>query len=316
MAKYICLDIGGTKVLGALMNEKGEIFCKFKKKTKAEKGMEKIEETISKVIDGVLNESGTAIKDISAISAGAPGIIDEKKGVIHYAPNLPWRNYDIAGNMSKRYGVPFYIANDGNAGILGEWKYGVAKNSDYALGLFVGTGLGAGIVLDGKLYTGTAHAAAEIGHMVLNPEGPYCNCGQRGCLEAFCSKVAMTREIKAQIARGRKSVLSEVISDDVPLVSSKFLKKGIAEKDPLTLEVMDRSMYYLAVAAGTLTNIFNPDTIVIGGGVTEACGDHMLPLIKKYIERFVWSEAYKSVKIVNSALGDDAILYGALSLIR
>lgn len=315
MSKYICLDIGGTKVLGALMNEKGEIFCKFKKKTRAEKGMEKIEDTISKVIDGVLIESNLAIKDIDAISAGAPGVIDEKKGIILYAPNLPWRNYDIAGKMSKRYGVPFYIANDGNAGVLGEWKYGAAKNSGYTIGLFVGTGLGAGIVLNGQLYTGTNHAAAEIGHMVLNPDGPYCNCGQRGCLEAFCSKVAMTKEIKAQISRGRKSSLSDIVHDNLPLISSKYLKKGLLEKDPLTMEVIDRSMYYLAVASGTLINIFNPDTIVIGGGVTEACGDFMLPLIKKYVSRFAWAEASGSVKIVNSVLGDDAILYGALSLI-
>lgn len=315
MANYICLDIGGTKILGALVTSGGKIVCKYKKKTKAEKGVNSIEDTIIEVVENVLNLANCDISDIVAIAAGAPGVIDEEKGVILYAPNLPWRNYDIKSKMEQRLGVPFYIANDGNAGVLGEVSYGVAVNQKNVIGMCVGTGVGAGIIINNELYTGNNHAAAEIGHMCLNPEGPLCNCGQHGCLEAYSSKVAITREIKAQLMRGRKSIMSELL-ENKNLVKSKMLKAGIECGDELTLDVLKRASYYLAAGIGSLINIFNPSMVVLGGGVQESCGDFILSEIKKHIDKFAWQEALRDCKIVNSKLGDDAIIFGTLSLIE
>ena len=124
---------------------------------------------------------------------------------------MPWKNYNIKKAIEDKLNIPFFVGNDANVGIMGEWKYGAAINKKNVIGIFVGTGIGGGIIVDDKLFTGANHLAGELGHMVLNPEGPYCNCGQRGCLEAYAGKVSMTREIKNQINRGRKSVLKDLI---------------------------------------------------------------------------------------------------------
>lgn len=313
--KHICLDIGGTKVLGALLDEKDNIILKVKKKTKADKGFEKIEERIVDVVDEIIKESGIDKKEIAAIGAGAPGVINEETGEILYTPNLPWKNYDIKKVMENKFGIPFFIGNDANMGMLGEWKYGVATKKENVVGLFIGTGVGGGFIINNKLFTGKRHDAGELGHMSVNTEGPYCNCGQRGCLEAYASKIAITKEIKVQIERGRKTVLKDLM-EDAAVIKSKDLKEAIDAKDCVALEVMDRAIYYLAAGTGNLINIFAPDMVVLGGGVLESLGDYIMPKIKDYVRRFTLPEILKGTEIVRSALGDDAIIYGSLAIIK
>ncbi|MCX8131078.1 MAG: ROK family protein [Clostridia bacterium] len=314
--RMICLDIGGTKVLGAVFDENNNILYRIKKKTKADKGYEKVEETIIKVVEELIKEAGMNISDISALGAGAPGVINEDTGEIIYAPNIPWKNYNIKKIIEDKFGVPFAIANDVNAGTLGEWKYGAGVGKKNIVGLFVGTGVGGGLVINNRLYTGSKHAAAEIGHMVLNTEGPYCNCGQRGCLEAYSSKIAMMREIRIQIARGSKTILKDLLGEETAVLKSKILKKAIDAKDELAVEVLDRAVYYMAAASGSLVNIFNPDMIILGGGVIEALGEYILPIFKGYVKRFAWPQAFEGMEIVQSKLGDDAVMYGALAMVN
>ncbi len=313
--KHICLDIGGTKVLGAILDEKDNIIFKVKKKTKADKGLEKIEERIIDVVDELIKESGTDKNDIAAIAAGAPGVINEETGELIYAPNLPWKNYDLKKVIEDKFGRPFYIGNDANLGMLGEWKYGTAAKKENVVGIFVGTGIGGGLIINNKLFTGKRHDAGELGHMILNTEGPYCNCGQRGCFEAYASKVAITREIKTQIQRGRKTVLKDLMDED-SVIKSKALKDAIEAKDSVALEVMDNAIYYLAAGTGNLINIFSPDMVVLGGGVLESLGDYIMPMLKDYVKRFTLPELLKGTEIVRSELGDDAIIYGALAIIK
>jgi len=313
--KHICLDIGGTKVLGAVLDEKDNIIFKVKKKTKAEKGLEKVEERIIEIIDELIKDSGTDKKDIEAIAAGAPGVVNQQTGKIIYAPNLPWKNYDLKSVIEKKFEIPFYIGNDANLGMLGEWKYGAAIDKENVVGIFIGTGIGGGLVINNRLFTGKRYDAGELGHMILNTEGPYCNCGQRGCFEAYASKVAITREIKAQIQRGRKTVLQDLM-DDGPVIKSKALKKAVDAKDSVALEVMDKAIYYLAAGTGNLINIFSPDTVVLGGGVVESLGDYIMPLLNDYVKRFALPELLKGTTILKSTLGDDAIIYGALAIIK
>ncbi|MFZ5987673.1 MAG: ROK family protein [Bacillota bacterium] len=315
-SKYICLDIGGTKVLGAVFDEKNNIVFKVKKKTRVEKGMEKIEEKIVNVVEDLVNGSAVSWSDIAAIGAGAPGVINEDTGEIIFAPNLPWRNYDIKGIIEKKFNVPFFLGNDANMGMLGEWKYGAAVKKENVVGIFVGTGIGGGLIINNRLFSGPRHLAGELGHMVLNTEGPYCNCGQRGCLEAYAGKVSLTKEIRVQIERGRKTILKDLVDDDVSVIKSKALKKAIDEKDSVAIEVMDRAVYYLAAGTGSLINIFNPDMVVLGGGVLESLGEYMMPLLKNYVKRFSMPDVLEGTEIVQSLLGDDAILFGALALIK
>ena len=181
----ICLDVGGTKVLGAIFNEKDQIIYRLKKRSKSGgSASADVEKVIVDVVEEMISESGIDRKKLNAIASCAPGVIDQSRGVVLFTPNLPWRDYDMAGAMRKKFGVPFYVGNDVNLGVLGEYHFGSARGYKNVVGFFVGTGMGGGMILNGSLFTGNEFKAAEYGHMILDPEGPLCNCGQRGCLEA------------------------------------------------------------------------------------------------------------------------------------
>ena len=311
----ICLDVGGTKVLGAIFNEKKEIVYRLKKKSKEQgDSTQNVEKVIISVVEEMIEESGIKKKDIHAISSSAPGVIDQNTGVVLFTPNLPWRNYDIRSSMEKKFGIPFYIGNDVNLGVLGEYKYGVARGYKNVVGFFVGTGMGGGLILNGELYTGNQFKGAEYGHMILDPEGPLCNCGQRGCLEAFSSKQGMSAYIRQQVSRGRESMMADAVSEGV--FRSKALKKALAAKDPVAMEAVDRACHYLAIATGNMINTISPDLVIYGGGIIEAMGDLFLSKILAEVDRYCMTAIRPTVDIKNAALGDDSVIYGARALIE
>ena len=194
MKKYnICLDVGGTKVLGVIFNEKREIIYRLKKRSKTgEASTKSVEDVIISIVEEMIKESGIKRSEINAIASCAPGVINQQTGIVLFAPNLPMRNYNMRAVMEDKFGVPFFVGNDVNLGVLGEYKYGCGRGYKNIVGLFVGTGMGGGLILDGKMYTGNLFKGAELGHIILDPEGPLCNCGQRGCLEAFSSKTGIS----------------------------------------------------------------------------------------------------------------------------
>ena len=311
----ICLDIGGTKVLGVVFNSKKEIVYRLKKKTKAGgDSSDNIEQLIISVVKELIDASGIKADKIHAISAGAPGVINQETGVVLFSPNLPWRNYNIRKPIEDEFGCKFYIGNDVNVGVLGEYKYGAAKGYKNVVGLFVGTGMGGGLILNGELFTGNEFKAAEYGHLILDPEGPLCNCGQRGCLEAFSSKQGMSSYIRQQVSRGRKSCMAEAVQDGV--FKSKALKNALNAGDDVAREAVDRACHYLAIASGNLVNTFSPDIVVYGGGVIEAVGDYFLEKILSEVDRYCMPSIRSTVDFKKAALGDDSILYGALSMIK
>ena len=314
--KYnICLDIGGTKVLGVIFDEERNIVYKLKKKTKAGGDTkENVEEVIVSVVEEMLDEAKIRKKDVHAIAAGAPGVIDSGRGVVLFSPNLPWRDYDIKTPMEKKFGVPFYIGNDVNVGVLGEYKYGAARGYHNVVGFFPGTGMGGGLILNDELFTGNQFKAAEYGHMVLDPEGPLCGCGQRGCLEAFSSKTGMSKYIREQVARGRESLMSEHVQNGV--FRSKMLKKSIAAKDTVAIEAVDRACHYLAIATGNMINTISPDVVVYGGGLIEAMGDYFLERILKEVDRYCMPSIRSTVELKCAELGDYSNIYGTLAMIE
>ena len=314
--KYnICLDIGGTKVLGAIFDSNDTIVARYKKKsTESGSSSKNVQEVIISVVEELLATSGLKKSQINAISAGAPGVIDSGSGIILFTPNLPFRNYDIRTPLEEKFGVPFYIGNDVNVGVLGEYRYGAAKGYQNVVGFFVGTGMGGGLILNGTLFTGTGFKAAEYGHMILDPEGPLCGCGQRGCLEAFSSKQGISSYIRQQVSRGRESEMAEQVKDGV--FRSKFLKKALAHHDKVTEEAVDRACHYLAVATGNLINTISPDVVVFGGGVVEATGDLFRDKVLAEIDRYCMTSIRPTVELKTAALGDDSNIYGSLAMIH
>jgi glucokinase len=314
--KYnICLDIGGTKILGVIFDQEKNIVYRIKKKTKKDgDSQDNVENVIVSVVEEMLEGSGISKKEVAAIAAGAPGVIDQAKGIILFSPNLPWRNYDIKSSMEKKFGVPFYIGNDVNVGVLGEYKYGAARGYKDVVGFFVGTGMGGGLILNGELYSGHMYKGAEYGHMILDPEGPLCGCGQRGCLEAFSSKKGMSSYIRIQASRGRETMMAEHVQEGV--FRSKFLKKALKKQDAVTVEAVDRACHYLAIATGNMINTISPQVVVYGGGVIEAVGQTFLEKIEAEVDRYCMPSIRETVELKIAELGDDSNIYGALAMIE
>ncbi len=311
----ICLDVGGTKVLGAIFDENDKIIYRLKKRSKSGGAASAdVEKVIIDVVEEMIRESGIDRKKLNAVASCAPGVIDQDRGIVLFTPNLPWRDYDMASSMRKQFGVPFYVGNDVNLGVLGEYHYGAARGYKNIVGFFVGTGMGGGLILNGSLFTGNQFKAAEYGHMILDPEGPLCNCGQRGCLEAFSSKQGMTAYIRQQISRGRKTLMEEAVREGV--FRSKKLVKALEAGDEVAMEAVDRSCHWLAVATGNLINTISPDLVLYGGGVIEALGDLFLKKILAEVDRYCMPQIRSTVEIKNASLGDDSILYGDLAMIR
>ena len=311
----ICLDVGGTKVLGVIFDENRKIIYRLKKRSKTQgSSAQNVEDVIVSVVEEMLKESGIQKRQVKAVASCAPGVIDQDTGIVLFTPNLPWVDYDLRGAMEKRVGIPFFVGNDVNLGVLGEYKYGAGQGYKNIVSFFVGTGMGGGMILNGELYTGHLFKGAEYGHMILDPEGPLCNCGQRGCLEAFSSKQGMSAYIRQQVGRGRTSTMSEAVSGGV--FRSKFLKKAIAANDAVAMEAIDRACHYLAIATGNMINTISPDLVLYGGGVMEACGELFLSKILAEVDRYCMPQIRKTVEIKNAALGDDSVVYGCLALIE
>ncbi len=314
--KYnICLDVGGTKVLGAIFNSKDEIIYRLKKRSKSGgSASADVEKVIIDVVEEMIRESGIDRKDLKAIASCAPGVIDQEKGIVLFCPNLPWKDYDIAGTMQKQFGVPFFVGNDVNLGVLGEYHFGAGRGYKNIVGFFVGTGMGGGLILNGSLYTGHQFKAAEYGHLILDPEGPLCNCGQRGCLEAFSSKQGMSAYIRQQVGRGRASVMADDVKDGV--FRSKRLKNALSAGDKVAEEAVDRACHYLAVATGNMINTFSPDLVLYGGGIIETLGDLFLNKILAEVDRYCMPQIRSTVELKTASLGDDSVLYGDLAMIK
>ncbi len=310
MKTYIGLDIGGTKILGALYDEKGQVLDKIKAKTYADQGLDKVLDQIYGVIDHLLEVPDSMV---IGIGAGSPGIIQNDSKIL-FSPNIPFKDFDLGKKIQKKYNLPFVLGNDVNVAMYGEWKASDVKDANNILGIFVGTGIGGALILDKKLYTGQG-GAGEIGHMVLSPGGALCGCGSHGCLEAYASKTGIQKAVQAGIRKGRDSVLEKYLEKDGAIIKSSSIKKAYLKDDPLALEVLDDAVRYLGLATANLINIFHPDLIIFGGGVMESLGQELLPKILAETRRHAMVGMMNDVVFRMSHLSDDAGIYGAYSLI-
>ncbi len=291
---YLALDIGGTKILGAIISDK-KILAKEKIKTTSSQDQEEVYGRIKNVITTLLKK----VPNIDGIGIGIPGRVNEE-GVITFSPNLPFENFHLKNKLQEDFGVTnIVIDNDVNVGMLGEQWIGAAAGHANVLGIFVGTGIGGAVIINNKLLRGAQSIAGEVGHMKLSFDGPKCNCGEKGCLEAYSSKIAMQRYMEEQ---GMKF-------DSI--LKSSVLKNGIAEQNKTIKDAIKKSANYLGEAIGSLVNCLDPDVVVLGGGVSTAIGEYML----KTIEPVANARALVKPNIKLSVLGDEAGLFGAVKLL-
>lgn len=308
------MDLGGTKILAGVVDAAGKILGQAKRATKPEGGAEAVVERMAKTVREAIEAAGLAQDDIAAVCSCAPGTIDAARGVVRFAPNLRnWENVPLGKLLGDALKLPAFIENDVNLGTLGEHVLGAGQGISSVVGIFVGTGIGGGLILDGKLWGGWRGGAGEVGHTVVLAEGPVCGCGSRGCAEALASRTAIERDIWAGIKAGRPSLIPEIMKKDSrQRLTSGALAEAYNQGDPLVREVIGRAQFYLGVLVGNLVNIIDPQMVIIGGGVTEALGDAYLdPIRPVAYQYFINKRGAQEVAIVPAKLGDHAALLGA-----
>lgn len=316
MSHILAIDLGGTKIFAALFDEFGNIVGRAKAKTRAQRGSEAVFKRIVKTAKEAIQAAAVSPDQIAAIGIGAPGPLDPDSGYIIEAANLQMRQFPLGPRLQERFQCPVILDNDVNAGTYGEFRMGAARGASDVLGVFVGTGIGGGIIIDGKLHRGFSKNAGEVGHMVIKAGGPRCNCGRRGCLEALASRTAISRDIRKAIKRGKKTLLTRMLGKKIEDVPSKALRKAYLAGDELVIRHLRRAAKYIGIGIGGLINVLGPQVVVLGGGVVEALGDEFVGMIEKVARRYAFESAASGVKITRASLGDDAGLVGAALLAR
>lgn len=311
----VAVDVGGTKIISGVATPDGRILSRSKKKTKPSKGVEAVIDRVLRTVREAQEASEIGWDRIAAVSIGFPGPLDSAKGIIYAAPNLDgWQNIPLGEALEKDLQKPVIIDNDVNMGTLGEHEFGAGKGSANLIGIFVGTGIGGGIVVNNQLLGGRNGTAGEIGHMTILAGGPKCGCGAEGCYEALASRTAITRAIVKAIEGGKDSILADSIKKDRDArITSGALKEAIDSGDKVVIRAVTEASWYLGVGAGSLINILGPDVIVFGGGVIEALEDFMMEIIREAADKVALDDAARDVRIVPAALGDDAVMMGCVA---
>ena len=315
MKEYIVgIDIGGTNIKIGLLKNNREIINYFSFQTESERGVEYILKNISLKISEIIG-SAKANGNVEGIGVGIPGIVDIKKGIVKFAPNLRWHNLNFSDRLAELTNLPVKIDNDANVIAIGEALHGAAKEYKHIVVITLGTGIGAGIIINGKLYTGANGMAGELGHVKIETEnGKYCVCGQFGCLNAYVSAIALVNETKTRLHEDTKTILWDIIDNNRAKLEAKHIFDACKEGDKFSLSILDNYVKYLCAGLSIVINFFNPEIIVIGGGMIGA-KDILFDNIKDRLKQYAFEDALKKLKIIPSELGDFAGILGASALI-
>ncbi|TVR89811.1 MAG: ROK family protein [Spirochaetaceae bacterium] len=311
MPRYLMgFDMGATKMLCAVLDDTNKIIVKNKVRTKGS-GNDEIFSTICRCIDDCLAKLAPDSPRPDGIGIACPGPIDEVNGIVQSAPNVGVEDFPLRDLLEDRYAVPVRLENDVNAGIYGEFVAGAARGRQHVIGLFPGTGLGGGIIIDGKLYAGATGGAGEIGHMTVQTDGRICGCGGYGCLEALASRSAIAKDAVAAAAGGDAPTLYAEIGTDLKKVTSGVLKRSVDGGDVVVKRIVERAAYFLGIGMANCVNIFNPELIVIGGGLVEKFGSEYLGVAESVMRERAMSSLAGTVVVSAAELGDYATVIGA-----
>lgn len=312
------VDMGGTSLRALVVDRKNRILAVEKTPTpRGRKPDALIEDIAAQVLDA-LESARLKRSDLRAVSIGAPGAVDPQRGLVYAAPNLGWKDVPLGPKLGELLGVPVLVENDVNVGTVGEHALGAGRGAKELVGIFVGTGIGGGIVSRGKLYEGCRGAAGEVGHIVLESNGPRCGCGRHGCAEALASRTAMERDVRVAIKNGSKSCVLDLMRErNKERMTSSIIVRALKKNDRLMRDVLRRAEHYLGILVAAVVNMMDPECVVIGGGVAERLQeDFVAPIRKTAREYFLCPREVSKVKIVAAKLGDNAGALGAVVLAR
>lgn len=304
------VDLGGTNIKGAVVSSRGDVLSFFSNPTEVEKGKERVFDNLEANVRSACQRAGVKLSEIKCVGIGSPGPLNTKTGIVIEAPNLPGWNYvPLKDIFEERLGVPVFIENDANAAGYAEAWLGAGRGTDCMLLFTLGTGIGGAIVINGELWHGPDDSAAELGHITIKYDGALCGCGNKGCLEAYASAPATVKRMKRALARGKKSTITRYLKEGREL-TTKLIHKVAREGDELCRRVIKETGTYLGIAFSSYINIFNPDIIVLHGGLSGA-GRMLFDAIRAEIKKRSFSMPAKRVRIVRSRLKGRAGVIGS-----
>ena len=307
MSNYaIGIDLGGTNLKAGIVDKDGKILHRLSTKTNSDADSQTISNQILELIAEIIKISNFKKSDIIGIGLGSPGLIDKKRETILFSPNLPrWRNIPIKRIVAERFSKPCVLENDANAAAWGEKWVGAGKEATSMVMLTLGTGIGGGIIIDNRLWRGANNVAAEIGHTVIQMDGPQCNCGNHGCVEVYASATGMVRRFKELLKGGASSSLK-----DCDEITAKMINDAAFQGDKASLDIIEETGRYLGIAIVNIMHILNPEMIVLAGGMIGS-GELLMNPIRQVTTQRAFEASYKDTKIVFSQLGNDAGIIGA-----
>ena len=319
MRMIVGVDLGGTNIVtGAVAADGSSIHGLQYADTPVREGPDAVIDLISRMVERTVAETRNELgreADILGLGIGSPGPLDTSRGVVITTPNLGWRNVPLRDRLAARTGLRATLDNDANCAVLGEYWLGAARGARIAIGLTIGTGIGGGIVIDGRLFHGASDVAGEFGHTTIALAGRRCNCGNYGCLEAYASGPAIAARAVESIEVGAESLLTEMVADDLTKITARTVNEAALQGDPLALEVVRDTARHLGAGIANFMNIFNPDVVVVSGGVTRA-GENLFGPLRDEINRRAFKPAVDSCSVRPGELNEHAGVYGAAACFK
>ena len=301
------IDLGGTNIQAGVVNERGQVLGRAKVKTEAQDGFDNVMDRVASAAREACEDASVPISAIHTAGLGVPGPIDPEKGVVVEAVNLRWNNAPVVMALSDRLGVPVYADNDVNVAVYGEWRVGLGRQTPNMLGVWVGTGVGGGLIINSQLHRGAHHSAGEIGHMMLYPGA---HLGSRS-VEHNCSRTAITHELMKLIRSNHSSIVTSLTDGKLHKMKSKVLAMAYEQGDDLVQTVVNDAADRLGIAIASVVTLLSIDRVILGGGLVEAIGKPMVDIVRDSVQREVFPESLRSITVEASVLGDDAGLVGA-----
>lgn len=313
MNYYVGIDLGGTNTKIGLLDEDGNILFSTIVKTESEQGLEKTVERLANILKIQVSNLNISFEDVAGVGLGVPGPVANGR-IVKFWANFPWPvDVDLAAEFEKHLGVPVKVDNDVNVITLGEMWKGGGRGYKNVLGLAIGTGIGGGVVVNGKLVSGKNGAGGEVGHIKVERDGKLCGCGQEGCWEAYASATGLVREAKSRLTVNKNNLLYERTKDRE--VEAKDIFDAAREGDEFSLNLVDYEAEFIALGIGNLLNVLDTDVVVVGGGIALA-GNILFDKINEKLRKYAMLSTLEGLKIVPAELGNDAGIYGAAYLVK